>query len=248
MSLVIAAGWFIIAPMIRETASDPPDLTVEEVADVDVGSARKAAVLKKVMPGLKAALAEMDIAWGSPVFLRAFKEERILEVWLQKKGGNYELFRTYAIAAASGKLGPKLAEGDRQVPEGFYRVPPSQMNPRSDFHLSFNIGYPNEYDRAHDRTGTFIMVHGSNVSIGCLAMTDEKIEEIFTLCDAAHGKGQEFFGIHLFPFRMTPEKMASHEGEQWDSFWENLRTGYDWFEEKRVPPEVSVKDELYHFQ
>jgi murein L,D-transpeptidase YafK len=194
-------------------------------------------------------LAEKKPERGSPVFIRAFKEERELELFIENKAtGKFELFRTYPIAAASGQLGPKLAEGDRQVPEGFYFSGAGDMNPNSSFHLSFNINYPNAYDRAHDRTGTYIMVHGSNISIGCLAMTDEKIEEIYGLCQAALDKGQPFFRVHIFPFRMTPERMAAADGSPHLPFWENLKTGYDLFEKNKVPPNATVRDKEYVFE
>jgi murein L,D-transpeptidase YafK len=194
-------------------------------------------------------LAEKKPERGSPVFIRAFKEERELELFIGNKAtGKFELFRTYPIAAASGQLGPKLAEGDRQVPEGFYFTGAGDMNPNSSFHLSFNINYPNAYDRAHDRTGTYIMVHGSNISIGCLAMTDEKIEEIYGLCQSALDKGQPFFRVHIFPFRMTPERMAAADGSPHLPFWENLKTGYDLFEKNKVPPNATVRDKAYVFE
>jgi murein L,D-transpeptidase YafK len=194
-------------------------------------------------------LAEKKLERGSPVFIRAFKEERELELFIDNKAtGKFELFRTYSVAGASGTLGPKLAEGDRQVPEGFYFSGAKDMNPNSSFHLSFNINYPNAYDRAHGRTGSFIMIHGSNVSIGCLAMTDEKIEEIYALCQAALEKGQPFFRVHVFPFRMTPERMEKAADSPHLPFWENLKMGYDHFEKNRVPPEVGVKDLEYVFE
>jgi murein L,D-transpeptidase YafK len=183
-------------------------------------------------------LAEKKLESGSPVFIRAFKEERVLELFIENKAtGKFELFRTYPIAAASGQLGPKLAEGDRQVPEGFYFSRPGDMNPNSSFHLSFNVNYPNLYDRAHDRTGSYIMVHGSNISVGCLAMTDAKIEEIYSLCR-----------VHFFPFRMTPERMAQAAASPHLPFWENLKTGYDLFEKNKIPPTVSVRDKVYVFE
>ncbi len=194
------------------------------------------------------ALTEKNLSRGAPVFIRAFKKERELELFLlDEETGKFSLFRTYPIVAASGELGPKLAEGDRQVPEGFYFVPPKAMNPNSRFHLSFNIGFPNAYDRAHNRTGSFIMIHGSNVSIGCLAMTDEKIDEIYRLCEAAHDEGQPYFRVHIFPFRMTDENMAEAKDSEWLPFWENLREGYDHFEETGVPPDATVKDLRYEF-
>lgn len=119
------------------------------------------------------------------------------------------------------------------------------MNPQSHFHLAFNIGYPNKFDQAHDRTGTFIMVHGSNISIGCLAMTDEKIGEIYTLCEAAFQNGQKKFRIYIFPFRMTEEKMIAHTDSEWSDFWKSLHEGYQWFEEKKTPPNIIVERKRY---
>jgi murein L,D-transpeptidase YafK len=145
----------------------------------------------------------------------------------------------------SGKLGPKLKEGDLQAPEGFYEVGKKQLNPMSRFHLSFNVGYPNAYDRYHGRTGSLIMVHGSNVSIGCFAMTDPVIEEIYLLVEAALKGGQEAVKVQVFPFRMTPEKMSAVEGE-WAGFWrDELWPGYERFERTGVPPEVGVREGRY---
>jgi murein L,D-transpeptidase YafK len=148
----------------------------------------------------------------------------------------------------SGGLGPKLRQGDRQAPEGFYYVAPANMNPNSRFHLSFNIGYPNAYDRALGRTGSAIMVHGSWFSTGCFAMTDIKIEEIYALADAALRNGQRFFRLHVFPFRMTTRNLQRHAGSEWAEFWENLKDGYDFFESTKVPPNVLVRGGKYVFQ
>ncbi|MDP4624337.1 MAG: murein L,D-transpeptidase [Akkermansiaceae bacterium] len=213
------------------------------------GQAKEKEIKQRIGKTMEQALKEKDLTLGSPVFIRAFKEERVLELFVENiKSGNYELFRSYKIAAASGELGPKLAEGDGQVPEGFYFVPPSAMLPTSRYHLAFNIGYPNEFDKANDRTGSFIMIHGSNVSIGCLAMTNEKIEEIYTLCNAAHNGGQRFFRVHIFPFRMTEARMQKAAADPNLAFWKNLKTGYDLFEKNKVPPDVSVKDKQYVFK
>ena len=184
---------------------------------------------------------------GSPVFIRIFKEESELELWV-KEGAGFTRWRTYPICTWSGDLGPKLKEGDGQSPEGFYFVPPKMMNPKSSYHLAFNIGYPNSYDRAHERTGSYIMVHGACVSIGCYAMTDEKIEEIYAMAKAAHTRGQPYFRVHIFPFRMTPTNMARHADSPWIDFWKNLKEGHDWFEEHKIPPNVEVKDKRYVFK
>lgn len=210
---------------------------------------RAKAAAGRVRPALTRDLAALGLRFGDPVFIRIFKEERELELWVRQPGRKtFKHFRTYAIAAMSGTLGPKEKEGDRQAPEGFYFVPPSRMNPRSDFHLSFNLGYPNEYDRAHGRDGSFLMVHGDRVSIGCFAMTDAKIEEIYTLCDAALRNGQPFFRVHAFPFRMTAERMEEAQRDEWFEFWQNLKEGHDLFERTKVPPNVEVRNKKYVFE
>jgi murein L,D-transpeptidase YafK len=209
---------------------------------------RAAAAAARVKPGLQADLRKKGLRWGDPVFLRAFKEEKELELWVcHRASGTFHLFQTYRIAAQSGVLGPKLAEGDGQVPEGFYFVRKADMKPDSNYHLAFNIGYPNAYDSHHKRTGSLIMIHGNQVSAGCLAMTDAKIEEIYSLCDAALVAGQPFFRVHLFPFRMSEARMMRAKDHEWQAFWSNLRQGYDWFETHRTPPNVSIKGGKYAF-
>ena len=189
-------------------------------------------------------LAKKGLSFGSSVYLRIFKEEAELEVWLQR-GAQYELFKTYRICAESRTLGPKEKEGDGRSPEGFYGVTASQLNPRSNYHLAFDIGYPNAYDRSLGRTGSFIMVHGNCVSIGCFAMTDPVIEEIYLLGEGALAKGQSSFAVHVFPFRMTEENTEQHPNSRWSSFWSELKAGYDAFEETHVPPDVKVKGGHY---
>jgi murein L,D-transpeptidase YafK len=208
---------------------------------------RAEAAAARVLPDLAKSLEAQGLDVGSPVFIRIFKEEKQLELWVRKDDGTYALFRTYPIVAMSGGLGPKLAEGDGQAPEGFYHVPPAAMKPDSKFHLAFNLGYPNAYDRAHGRTGSFLIVHGNEVSIGCFAMTDPKIEEIYTLCDAALKRGQPFFRVHVFPFKMTPGRLQQAAGQPWEEFWRNLKVGYDWFERDKIPPDVSVASGRYVF-
>ena len=232
---------------------DPPEPIPEDI-QVPVfnrqqvpSSGRSRAAVAQVAPGLVYSAGQRGMGYGSPAFIRIFKQERELEVWLQAEEG-YQLFRTYPIAAMSGSLGPKLREGDRQAPEGFYYVPPSRMNPNSRFHLSFNLGYPNTYDRHHGRTGSALMVHGGRASIGCFAMTDPKIEEIYALVDAALRNGQPFFRVHIFPFRMTTEKMNAYREDRWYPFWENLKQGYDFFESSKQVPNVRVSGGRYIFE
>jgi len=181
---------------------------------------------------------------GDPVFIRIFKEESLLEVWI-RSGAEYQHLKDYFICGYSGYLGPKLKEGDGQSPEGFYKVKKHQLNPNSKFHLSFNLGFPNQYDRAHERTGSHLMVHGNCVSTGCYAMTDEKIEEIYALLEGALDKGQKYVQVHVCPFRMTEENMAHYSESEWYDFWVNLKEGYDYFEAEKLPPLVKVEDKQY---
>lgn len=210
---------------------------------------RAAAARQRVGPALERDLATVGLRLGNPVFIRIFKEERVLELWmLRRDTGKYEHFRSWPVVKMSGQLGPKLAEGDMQAPEGFYAVSRRLMNPNSTYHLSFNLGFPNDYDRAHGRSGSLIMVHGNAVSIGCFAMTDGKIEEIYTLCDAALAAGQPFFRVHVFPFRMTPQRMETAKDCEWADFWQNLREGYDIFERDHIPADTHSQDGRYVFR
>jgi len=193
---------------------------------------------------LEDALTTLSAKVGDPIFIRIFKEESILEIWI-RSDTEYKHLKDYAICAYSGKLGPKLKEGDKQSPEGFYRVHKHQLNPHSKFHLSFNLGYPNKYDRAYKRTGSFLMVHGNCVSVGCYAMTNVKIEEIYKLVKTALNKGQKYVQVHAYPFRMTKENMAFFSENEWHDFWVNLKEGYDYFEDQKLPPFIQVKDKQY---
>lgn len=182
---------------------------------------------------------------GAPIFIRIFKEESELEVWKARDDGRFYHFKTYPICNWSGDLGPKIRQGDKQAPEGFYSVTRQQMNPNSSFHVAFNLGYPNAYDRAHNRTGDFLMVHGKCRSAGCYAMTDALMEEIYALAREAFNGGQERIEVHAFPFRMTDANMERHKNNQWYKFWQTLKEGYDHFETHRIPPNVAVCERRY---
>jgi murein L,D-transpeptidase YafK len=207
-------------------------------------------VRARVEPSLKEELATAGFTLGDAAFIRIFKESRELELWLEPKGSTeFKLWKSWPIVAMSGKLGPKLKEGDGQAPEGFYEVQAKALNPQSDFHLSFNVGYPNAFDQAQGRTGSFIMVHGNKVSIGCFAMTDAVIEPIYLVLEAALNNGQASVPVHIFPFRMTEERMARAETEKapWLDFWRTLREGFTRFEQTRVPPTPRVEGGRYAF-
>ncbi len=182
---------------------------------------------------------------GAPMFVRIFKEESELEVWKARDDGRFYHFKTYPICNWSGNVGPKTALGDKQAPEGFYRVSNTQMNPNSQYYLAFNLGYPNAYDRSLQRTGDALMVHGKCKSVGCYAMTDALMEEIYTLAREALKGGQESFEVHAFPFRMTEANMARYQGNPNIPFWKTLKQGYDFFEKYRLPPTVAVCEKRY---
>lgn len=198
-------------------------------------------------PRLKQQLKKAGFEFGAPLFVRIFKQPNQLELWL-KKGTRFELFRTYAICYRSGFLGPKLYQGDDQAPEGFYSVTADWMHPFSDYHLAFNIRYPNDLDSQLGRTGSAIMVHGGCSSSGCFAMTDEAIEEIYTLAEAALRNGQETFKVHVFPFHLTERNLARHRNSRWYDFWQNLKTGYDLFLTNGVPANEFVVEGHYEFE
>lgn len=188
-----------------------------------------------------------DMSTRSPIMMRIFKEEGILEVWKQKGNGRFDIIASYEICKWSGKLGPKFKEGDRQAPEGYYRIYPYQMNPNSSYYLSFNLGYPNSYDRSYGRTGSNLMVHGACSSAGCYSMTDEQVLEIYGFARDAFKGGQEYFLVEALPFRMTPENMAKHRDSEHFEFWKMLKVGYDHFELTKRPPKVDVCERQYVF-
>ena len=221
-------------------------MTVEDLMRMAEENEAEYTPVKKIFRDipLNEALASSGAKMGDRVFIRIFKQEALLEVWIKPQDA-YTLLKTYRICAYSGKLGPKRKEGDRQSPEGFYAVNRHSLNPHSKFHLSFNLGYPNAYDRAHGRTGSYLMVHGNCVSIGCYAMTDAKIEEIYGLVEKALKKGQSSVQVHIYPFRMTEENMAAYSHYRWYDFWVNLKEGYDYFEMEHVPPKIGVEKKRY---
>jgi murein L,D-transpeptidase YafK len=194
-----------------------------------------------------ALIASKGMDTNSPILLRIFKEEAELEIWKEARDGKYALLRTYPICKWSGELGPKIKTGDRQAPEGFYAITPELMNPRSSYYLSFNLGFPNEFDRAHGRTGAHLMVHGDCSSAGCYAMTDEQIMEIYALSRESFDGGQLAFQVQAFPFRMTAKNMARHRRNPNMPFWRMLKEGSDHFELTKQQPKVDVCEKRYVF-
>ena len=206
----------------------------------------KAAFIR-AYPRLKNILKRKKLNYGAPVFIRIFKLEKELEIWLHSDSGLFKRFKTYAICHHSGTLGPKQTEGDKQSPEGFYSIERSQLNPWSKYHLSFNLGYPNDFDLYHNRTGKALMIHGRCSSVGCFAMTDYYMDEIYSLAEAAIAHGQQSFQVHIFPFRFNNEWQEDYRQSRWNDFWKNLEEGYTIFERNRIPPEVSSSNGKYFF-
>jgi murein L,D-transpeptidase YafK len=212
-----------------------------------ISLATNAKANQPVSPKLVAAMGEKDMDLQSPILVRLFKQEAELEVWKQTRSGQFALLKTYPICRWSGDLGPKVREGDRQAPEGFYSINPSQMNPQSAYYLSFNTGFPNAFDRALGRTGSQLMVHGDCSSRGCYAMTDEQIAEIYSLGRESFFGGQKAFQFQAYPFRMTPVNMAKHRNNPNMAFWKMIKEGYDHFEVTRQEPKVDFCEKKYVF-
>ena len=171
------------------------------------------------------------------LFIRAFKKEEILEVWAKNSADDvFTKIKEYPFCANSGTLGPKRKEGDRQIPEGVYCI--DRFNPKSKFHLSLGLNYPNESDLVlsdKKKPGSDIFIHGGCATVGCIPITDEKIKELYVLASEAMKNGQKKIPVHIFPFKMTEENMNKY-GElfpQHQLFWRQLRSGFLFFEENK---------------
>ncbi len=231
---VLILGFVISGGFAVWSAATAPGALAETDAKA-IKTARKDAQKQMKEAGLKS---------GLPVFIRIFKEDSILELWMQKDG-EWTKFRDFEICKWSGDLGPKLAEGDGQSPEGFYRVSRGSLNPNSSYYLSFNIGFPNRFDYENERTGTYLMVHGNCVSVGCYAMTDPGIAVIYSLVEKALNAGQSSVPVHIFPFKMTDENLEKHKASKWIAFWRDIRPAYDLFNETRLIPDIKVLRQRY---
>lgn len=189
-------------------------------------------------------LAAQGLAEGAPILIRIFKAESELEVWM-RKGDAFVLHATFPICHWTGSLGPKLREGDKQSPEGFYMIGQRQMRHRGRWREAFNLGFPNLHDKRLDRTGSYILVHGGCSSTGCYAMTEPAARVIHHLASAALRGRQSHFQVHVFPFRMTDANMIVHAANPWADFWRDLKAGYDAFEATRLPPRIGVCGQRY---
>lgn len=217
-------------------------------ADRETSIASNAKSAQALKPELVSLMTEKGMSPSDPMLVRVFKEESKAEVWKKRKAdGRYALLKTYDICRFSGKLGPKIKEGDKQAPEGFYQVTPAQMNPKSSYYLSFNIGFPNAYDRSLGRTGQHVMMHGDCLSAGCYAMTDDQMGEIYAMARESFRGGQKSFQFQALPFRMTAQNMARRRNDKNMAFWKNLKQGSDNFEVTKAEPKVDVCGKKYVF-
>jgi murein L,D-transpeptidase YafK len=250
VSLVLVAlaggAYFLFTPQGRQFI-DRVHINLDRAEHKSLHKAGKPLPGTPDLSRFEARLAKQGLRLGAPVYVRIYKLESELEIWTEKDG-RFERFATYPICMWSGRLGPKLKEGDRQAPEGFYTVSKEALNPNSRMHLSFNLGFPNAYDRGKGRTGSFLMVHGGCASIGCYAVTDRVMDEIWALITAALDNGQARIPVHVFPFRMTERNLRLRQGDKWSGFWANLKKGNDLFEKTGMPPVVSVCDGRYVFE
>ena len=209
--------------------------------------ANNAKANQPVPPKLIADMTAKDMDLQSPILVRLYKQEAELEIWKQDRSGRFALLKSYPICRWSGDLGPKVREGDRQAPEGFYTISPAQINPQSAYYLSFNTGYPNAFDKALGRTGSQLMVHGDCSSRGCYAMTDEQIAEIYSLGRESFFGGQKSFQLQAYPFKMTPANMAKHRNNPNMPFWKMIKEGNDHFEVTQQEPKVDFCEKKYVF-
>jgi murein L,D-transpeptidase YafK len=203
--------------------------------------------MKELSPQMRTLLEQKQMPKESPILVRLFKEESELEVWKQDTTGRFQILKVYPICRWSGDIGPKVQEGDRQAPEGFYSITPGLMNPNSNYYLAINTGFPNAYDKANGRNGALLMIHGDCSSRGCYAMTDEQIGEIYSLARESFLGGQQSFQLQAYPFRMTPANLARHRTNPNMAFWKMIKEGNDHFEVTHLEPKVEVCNRHYVF-
>lgn len=175
------------------------------------------------------------------LFIRVFKAEQRLETWVTDfENEHFVLLKTYKIAASSGELGPKRKQGDYQVPEGFYHI--DRYNPTSSFYLSLGVNYPNESDRilGKKNLGGDIFIHGSDVTIGCVPLTDDKIKEVYALAVQAKNGGQTKVYVHVFPFELTSENIEKYKNNSHYQFWKSIEKGYIYFNQEKKLPVVGI--------
>lgn len=253
MRRVLVTSMATLLPVLATSQANAVSIELRDVAADRIERQRRATEGNLPLPNTPdlghfgERLAEKGVKLGTPILIRIFKAESELEVWVQKDS-QYVLFATYPVCHWSGTLGPKLKSGDRQAPEGFYTIARGQLHHIGRWPRSLNLGFPNVFDKVQSRTGSYILVHGGCSSVGCYAMTNAVIEEIYSMTEAAIAAGEDHVPVHVFPFRMTEENLDRYGASEWAGFWANLKEGYDSFERTRRPPQVSVCQTRYQFR
>ncbi len=220
--------------------------TLDSATSIDLSKVKNK-VEQPLPDRIVAEMAKKGMDRNSPIMIRILKEEGVMEIWKAKTDNRFDKIAEYKICAWSGRLGPKVKEGDRQAPEGFYNLTPANLNPNSKYYLAINTGFPNKYDSANGRSGVNLMIHGACSSSGCYSMTDQQVLEIYAFARDAFKGGQKTIQLEAFPFRMTAENMVRHRLNSNIDFWKMLKAGYDDFEVTKRPPEVEVCEKKYVF-
>lgn len=246
--------WATLAVALTVLATPASALVIElkDVAADRVERQRLNAEGSLPLPGtpdigsLNERLKAAGVTLASPIVIRIFKAESELEIW-KEKSGTYFLFATYPICHWSGTLGPKLRTGDKQAPEGFYTLTKAQLHHSGRWPKSLNLGFPNVYDQSQARTGSDILIHGGCSSVGCYAMTNPVMEEIYQLTQTAMELGETHVPVQVFPFRMTEENLKARANSPWTDFWMNLKEGHDVFETTKQQVKVNTCNGRYAF-
>ncbi|RFZ95151.1 2-dehydro-3-deoxyphosphooctonate aldolase [Mucilaginibacter conchicola] len=207
-------------------------------------SKRASDARSKLWPKLQKQLTDGGFNSKYELYLRIVKQTDQLEIWA-KKGKRFEFFKGYNICYYSGGLGTKTKAGDNKSPEGFYTISAGQLHPTSQYHLAVNIGYPNALETQKGYTGNAIMIHGNCASVGCYAMTDDGIEEIYTLLYKAFTSGQQKIALEIYPFKMDNQHLKDFAASPYMAFWKMLKPAYDKFEKDHLPANISVANGQY---
>jgi murein L,D-transpeptidase YafK len=220
--------------------------------DEPAATPRSMAIVEEATARLAPSLAAAGLRAGDPVVLRLFKEERELEIWMKPAQESlYVLFKIHRLSAVAGGPGPKLREGDGQAPEGFYAVSRRGLRPETRHHLGLDFGFPNDLDQAKGRGGSEVWIHGGgSAAAGGYALAPAAMDEVYALVDAALRKGTASVPTHLFPFRLTDRRMDEvvKERSRWTDHWVQLKEGFDFFDNVRLPPAIDLAEGRPRFE
>jgi len=244
---------FLIALFISTiftTSAQPPQKGgVNSFIDFQRTFPRPSEALDRKEDTLQKQFEALKLEWPAKyMYIRSFKYDSQLEVWVKNDiKEKFKLFKTYKVCALAGTLGPKRMEGDYQVPEGFYYI--NEFNPRSNYYLSLGINYPNASDKILSdslRPGSAIFIHGSCVTVGCIPIRDEQIDELYILAAHAKDEGQDFIPVHIFPIRFNKDKSVKYlesltkDDPTLKKFADRMEDAFDYFEKYKQLPVVMI--------